>query len=316
MILITSIFALVWTADQLVQGASAFANNVGVRPLIIGLTIVAFGTSSPEIMVSITSAIQGKGSLAIGNAIGSNIANIGLVIGLTGLLRPLKLDSTVLKREYPILFLIMLFLWVLILDGDLNVLDGSLLLLGCIALIVFFILISQKANKVDPIIVEYSDAIKTGLSMPLAIIKMLIGFVLLPVSSYVLVNSAVDIAQYLGISEFVIGMTIIAIGTSLPELATSVVAVLKDEDDIAIGNILGSNMFNILAVMSFPGMIDPGKLTKTVLWRDFPVMVIFVVLLLIFNYKSSKTLTRANSLVLLSLYVIYMFYLVYTAVYN
>jgi cation:H+ antiporter len=305
--LLLGFVALVWSANHLVRGASRIASHFNISPLIIGLTIVAIGTSAPEIFVSITASLNGKSELAIGNAIGSNIANIGLVLGITTLVSPLRLHSTMLRREYPLLFIIMLFSYVLMIDGHFSVVDGCLFLLALISLMIYLIYIAKNSSKMDPLAQEFKLELTNSTSLISAFISILIGIIMLPLSAKLLVYAASTIASLLGISELVIGLTIIAIGTSLPEIATSIISVLKGEDDIAVGNILGSNMFNLLAVLIFPGLINPSKISNPVITHDIPVMFIITAALFVMTYFFNKKeqLNRNQGILLLIIYFSY-----------
>lgn len=303
---------LIWSADRFVIGASGIALNFGVSPLIIGLTIVGFGTSAPEMIVSGVAAYEGTPNLAVGNALGSNITNIALVLGITALVSPLLVHSKILKREYPIMFIIMLLAWALLWDGELNRIDGVILLCGMFALMGFITLMGIKEKKQsgsqDPLEEEFSEEIPKGMSTPMAFLWLFIGLVILLVSSRLLVWGAVNIAHAFHVSELVIGLTIVAIGTSLPELAASIASALKGEHEMAIGNIIGSNMFNLLGVLGIPGIMTGAVLDPNVLSRDYPVMIALSVLLFIFAYgfKGKGRLNRFEGGILLMCYVAYM----------
>jgi cation:H+ antiporter len=248
---------LVWGAERFVTGAAALARNLGVSPMLIGLTIVGFGTSAPEILVSSISAWQGNPGLAIGNALGSNIANIGLILGVTALIAPLTVRSETLKREYPMLLAVCLVAMLLMLDGDLSRLDGGILILGLIILLYGMVRIA-RADATDPMEKEYEAELPEAMGTGMAVAWFLVGLVTLLLSSRMLVWGAVEIATAMGVSDLVIGLTIVALGTSLPELAAGITSALKNEHDIAIGNIIGSNMYNLLAVLPMPALIAPG----------------------------------------------------------
>ena len=245
---------LVWGAERFVHGAAAIANNFGVPPLIIGLTVVGIGTSAPEILISIIAAYQGNPALAVGNALGSNIANIALVLGITAIVIPLTVKSETLRREYPIMFIVMLVALLLVIDEHLGRIDGLILLSG-LFIMLYWMIQTGKKQKRDPMEKEFEDEIPE-ISTPKAILWFTIGLVLLIISSRGLVWGSVNIAKAAGISDLVIGLTIVAIGTSLPELAASIVSALKNQADIAIGNIIGSNMFNLLVVFGIPGLMS------------------------------------------------------------
>ena len=265
---------LTWSADRFVVGASAIAYNLKVSPLIIGLTIVGLGTSAPEMLVSMMAAWQGNSGLAVGNALGSNIVNTGLILGISALIIPLKVHSSIIRRELPVLLLVMVIALLLLLDGTLGRLDGIILLTGMALVVTWLIrvgLTTQTAE--DPMSDEYADEMPIDMGMGRAVLWLIVGGLCLLGSSRLLVWGAVSIAESMGISDLVIGLTVVALGTSLPELAASVMSALKNEHDIAIGNVIGSNIFNLLAVLGLPGLINPGAIDAEVLTRDFPVMV-------------------------------------------
>ncbi|MCW8919219.1 MAG: calcium/sodium antiporter [Gammaproteobacteria bacterium] len=300
---------LVWGADRFVIGASATARNLGVSPLIIGLTIVGFGTSAPEMLVSAIAAAAGNPNMGIGNAIGSNITNIGLVLGITALVTPLAVRSETLKREFPVLFLIMLLTLLLLLDSAMGRLDGIILLAGLGAMIYWMVRLGLRERRNgDPMESEFIDEIPAHMPMKIALLWLVVGMVILLGSSRLLVWGAVNVAEWFGISDLIIGLTIVAIGTSLPELAASVMSALKGEHDIAIGNVLGSNMFNLLAVLGMPGLIMPTATPPELLSRDYPAMFGLTIALLIMGYgfRRPGRITRAEGGVLLVGYLIYM----------
>lgn len=276
---------LTWSADRFVVGASAVAWNLNISPLIIGLTIVSLGTSAPEIIVSGMAAWQGNAGLAVGNVIGSNIINTALILGITALIMPLNVHSSIVKRELPVLLLVMGFVLLLIFDGTLGFKDGMLLLAGMVAVLAWITWVGLNTRSAgDPMGEDFADEIPTQLSMGKALLLLLLGSVLLLASSRLLVWGAVSVAHTLGVSDLVIGLTIVALGTSLPELAASVMSALKHEHDIAIGNIIGSNMYNLLAVLSLPGLLDPGPFDRMVLIRDYPVLIGLTLAMFIMAY--------------------------------
>ncbi len=259
-----------WSADLFVAGASGLARSFGVPPLIIGLTIVAFGTSAPEILVSTLAAWQGNSGIAIGNAVGSSIANIALVLGITALVVPLKVRSETLKRELPLMLLVILVVLAMILNGALSRFDAIVLLIGMVCMVAWTVHLGRNAPADDPLsAADMPDPMPGKHTRRL----LIFGLLLLLGSSRLMVWGAVGLAEAFGISDLVIGLSIVAIGTSLPELAASIVAARKGEHDIAIGNVVGSNMFNLLAVLGIVGIIEPGKFDSAVLTRDFPMMI-------------------------------------------
>lgn len=310
--IILGLVALVGGGDRFVVGAAAFARNVGIPPLMVGLTIVAFGTSAPEIFVSAFAAFKGNPGIALGNAIGSNITNIGLVVGLTVLLFPLKIHSGTLKREYPLLLLIMVVVAGLLWNGMLNRMDGILLTAGAITVVGLMIYWGLEKHPTDPMAKEYADEIPTDMKTSRAILWIIVGLILLPLGSELMVTGSVAIARHFGISDTIIGLTIVAVGTSLPELIASLMGAIRGEHDIAIGNILGSNMFNLLAVIGIPCLIHPFRADPNILFRDYPVMLLLTVLLYGFSYfhhHRAAQLGRLSGCFLLTIYICYMSYL-------
>ncbi len=313
--LIVGLIALVWSADRFVIGASASARILGVSPLVIGILVVGIGTSAPEMLVSAIAAFQGKAGLSVGNALGSNITNIGLILGITALVAPLEVRSKILFREIPLLILVMLVGYLLLRDGELSQFDGGLLLAG-FAAVILRQLWEAKHGGDDALVAEFEESLEKEMSLAAAMGWLLVGFIVLLLSARLMVWAAVDIAMALGISELVIGLTIVAIGTSLPELAASVAAVRKNEHDIALGNVLGSNLFNLLGVMALPGVIAPGPVDPEVLSRDYPVMLGLSVLLFITAYSfrgDRRRIQRWEGALLVTLYAAYLGLLVYTA---
>jgi len=271
--IIAGFIILVWGADRFVMGAAALARNLGISPLLIGLTIVGFGTSAPEILVSAMAAFGGNPSLAVGNAVGSNIANIGLILGMTALIAPLLFKSHVLRSEYPILLAISAGVFLLLSDAKLSFSDGIIMLAGLAITLFLLVRIGLARSASDPMIEEYDAEIRSDLSTFAAAMWFVAGLALLLVSSRMLVWGAVEIATALGVSDLVIGLTIVAIGTSLPELAASIMSARKDEPDIAVGNVIGSNIYNLLAVLCIPGLVAAPAISEDVITRDLPVML-------------------------------------------
>ncbi|TMP30070.1 calcium/sodium antiporter [Pseudoalteromonas rubra] len=313
-ILILGFIALVWSADRFVYGAAALAKNLGVPTLIVGLTIVAMGSSAPEMMVAAQAALVDKTDTAVGNAVGSNIANILMVLGITALLRPLGVGSGILKREMPLLVVVSLAAWLIISDNHFSALEGWLLLIGFMVFIGGLIYISKtgKTDQDDPLISEACDEVPSDVPMSKAIFWLIVGMVLLPVSADYLVDSAVDIAKYFGMSDLLIGLTIIAIGTSLPELAACVAGVLKNEDDLVLGNIIGSNIFNILAVLSIAGILNPATLDSNIASRDMYVMLgaTAALVLMSVSLKGRRQINRVEGGLLLGAFCGYMYFII------
>ena len=300
---------LVWSADRFTDGASALARNFGVSPLIVGLTIVAIGSSAPEIFVSVTASLADSPGLAIGNAIGSNIANIALVLGVTAIISPLQVNSNVIRREFPILIVITLLAGVALWDGHLSFLDGSLLVSGLFLYLVWIVRTAMKTKQDDLMLTTLMDELPDGMPTNRAVIWVLIGLILLPLSSQILVNGASGIAVHFGVSEFIIGVTIVALGTSLPELAASIASVLKGEHELAIGNVIGSNIFNILGVLGIAGIIHPISVDQAVLYKDYALMLFltFVMLVMAYGFRGPGSIKRGEGIILFLIYITFLF---------
>lgn len=289
---------LIWGADRFVLGAAALARNLGVSSLLIGLTVVGFGTSAPEMLVSATAALEGSPALAVGNALGSNIANIGLILGITALVAPLTLHSQSLKREYPLLLAATLLASGLLLDGDISRSDG-LILVGALVVAVYLVVrIGLARGPADPLAEEFAAEIPAHMPTPRAVGEFILGLLVLLGGSKLLVWGAVDIALSLGVSEMVVGLTIVAIGTSLPEMAASIASALKNEHDIAIGNVIGSNLYNLLGVLCLPGLLAPTAVGDGLLQRDLPVMLGFTLALPVLALLCKNRLGRWAGLAL------------------
>lgn len=313
--LIAGLVLLVAGAEVLVRGAGKLAAQFGIPPLIIGLTVVAFGTSAPETAVSVQAALDGKGDLAIGNVVGSNIANVLFILGLTALIAPLLVSRQIIRLDVPIMIGASLLTWALAWDGSLSRLDGALLFAGIVAYTAFLIISSRRdktAAADDEFATEfghneapkpYAGLINLGL--------ILVGLVLLVSGSNFLVEGAVSLARALGLSELVIGLTVVAVGTSLPELATSVMAAIKGERDIAVGNIVGSNIFNLLCVLGLASLVSPSAIpvAANALAFDFPVMIAVAIACLPIFFNG-HCINRWEGAVFIGYYALYTTYLV------
>jgi cation:H+ antiporter len=304
---------LVWSADRFVEGAAATARHAGMPSLLIGMVIVGFGTSAPEMVVSAMAALDGKPDIALGNGLGSNIVNTGLILGITALIAPITVHSKIVRRELPLLLMIGVLAAVLLWDNALTRFESLLLLTGFFGLIGWSIFAALGSR--DDVLATEMEQELTARAMPLgrALFWLAAGLLLLIVSSRILVWGAVDIAQTLGVSDLVIGLTIIALGTSLPELAASVIAARKGEHDIAIGNVVGSNMFNLLAVIGIAGAIAPMQsIAAEVLSRDWPTMMAMTIALFMmaYGFRGEGRINRVEGLLLLASYVAYNAYLV------
>ena len=312
LLLIAGLVLLVWGADRFVHGAAATARNLGVAPLLIGLTVVAFATSAPEILVSVVAALQGEPGLAFGNAIGSNIVNIGLVLGMTAMIRPIRLESATLRREMPALLAVSLLTVSLFLDSFLSRVDGVVMLTGLVIVMVWLARLGLGSAANDPIAMDYEAEIPSDVSMPIAVVWLVVGLGTLLIGAELLVDGAIGIAKILGVSEVVIGITIVAFGTSLPELAVSLASALKGEYGLAIGNIVGSNIFNLLAVIGVAAAIEPATVASTVLSLHIFVMVAFTLVLfaMTYDYDGKAQLSRVEGLALFAAFVAYDSYVI------
>jgi cation:H+ antiporter len=304
---------LVWSADRFVEGAAATAQHAGMPSLLIGMVVVGFGTSAPEMVVSAMAALDGKPDIALGNALGSNIANTGLILGITALIAPIAVHSKIVRRELPLLLTIGVLAGVLLWDNALTRIESLLLLAGFFGLIGWSIFAALGSR--DDVLATEMEQELAARSMPLgrALFWLAAGLILLIVSSRILVWGAVDIAQALGVSDLIIGLTIIALGTSLPELAASVIAARKGEHDIAIGNVVGSNMFNLLAVIGIAGVIAPMQsVAAEVLSRDWPTMMAMTIALFVmaYGFRGAGRINRVEGLLLLASYLAYIAYLI------
>ena len=304
---------LVWSADRFVDGAASTAKHLGMPSLLIGILIVGFGTSAPEMVVSAIAAYEGNPGLALGNAIGSNIVNIALILGITAIVAPIAVNSKIVKKEIPLLLLIVLFTGYLLLDNTLTLFEGVILLAGFFALVlwsVFAAFRSRGDSFEDQMDIELNEDI---MSLKVGIMWLVFGLILLIASSRLLVWGAVGVANSFGVSDLIIGLTIVALGTSLPELAASVMAARKGEHDIAIGNVVGSNMFNLLAVIGIAVIIAPmNSIPLEVLQRDWTIMLLLTIVLFVMAYGfkgRNGRINRVEGTILILCYVAYNTYL-------
>jgi cation:H+ antiporter len=303
---------LIWGADRFVHGAAATARNLGVAPLLIGLTVVAFATSAPEILVAIVAAARGQTDLAVGNAIGSNIANIGLVLGIVAIIRPIEMTSATLRREMPALLAVSLLTVSLFLDSYLSRVDGFVLLTGLLIVMVWLVRLGMRSSVSDSMTADYEAEIPRDMPMRTAIIWLIIGLAALLVGADFMVDGAIEVARALGVTELVIGILLVALATSLPELAVSLVAALKGEYGLALGNIVGSNTFNSLAVIGIAAIIHPAALPPSVLSLHIFVLVAFTLVLfaMTYDYDGKGHISRLEGIALLVAFLAYDGYVV------
>ena len=311
---IFSLALLVWSADRFVEGSASAARHFGMPSLLIGMVIVGFGTSAPEMVVSALAALQGNPGIALGNAYGSNITNIALILGVTALISPIAVHSQILRKELPILTVVTALAAWQLWDGKITRLD-AIVLLAVFAVLVIWSIWQGLRKKKDALGREIEQELKVH-AMPIrrAVFWLVVGLALLIVSSRLLVWGAVEIAHGFGVSDLIIGLTIVAVGTSLPELASSVIATRKGEHDIALGNILGSNLFNTLAVVGIAGLIHPMEAGPEIFSRDILVMAALTLSLFFIGYgfRGMGRINRIEGAALLACFVGYMAYLIST----
>jgi cation:H+ antiporter len=312
--IIVGLALLVWSADKFVDGATSIAIHLGVSTMIIGITIIGFGTSAPEILISIIAVIEDTPDIAIGNALGSNIANIGLILGITALITPLPIAKRVLRHEFPLLLIATAVMSWCLFDGALDLIDGLLLITLLILMLGYLVRSHRLSPGADWGEGELSDVDAADMSFLAAWGWVLSGLVILVGSSKLLVWGATEVAHAFGISELIIGLTIVALGTSLPELAASIASIKKGEPDLAIGNVVGSNLFNSLAVIGIPATITGFSIDSLAITRDLPVVIAITLLLYGLSrlqFSSQHILSRVKGMWLLAGFVIYQLYLYY-----
>ena len=304
--LVLGLIALFIGAEGLIRGASALALRVGITPLVVGLTVVAFGTSTPELVVSLKAALIGNSSISLGNVVGSNIANIALILGIAALIRPLDVHANVIRREIPIMIGLSILLIVLLLDGELGLIDGIIFVAGIITYTIVNVLMARKEKNTE-VENEFKEGLKTKLGVPVSIIFVIGGLGLMILGANLFVTSAISIAKAIGVSDAIIGLTIVAVGTSLPELITSIVAAYKNESDIAIGNVVGSNIFNILGILGITAIVIPLS-SAGISYVDFGVMLFTAIILLPLS-KTGFKISRLEGVFLITGYIVYIYYL-------
>jgi cation:H+ antiporter len=305
---VAGLLVLFWSGNRFIVGSAATAKHLGLPPLLIGMVIVGFGTSAPELVVGIFAAAQGNPGIALGNAYGSNIANIALILGATALLKPIGVRSRVLRAELPVLAAVTLLAAFQVSDGLISRLDSTVLVAVLIILLTWAIWLGLRGRG-DALASEVEKDLESRpMPLPRAVFWMIVGLVVLVASSRVLVWGAVELAQGLGVSDLIIGLTVIAIGTSLPELVSSIIATRKGEHDLALGNVLGSNLFNTLAVVGIAGLFSPMEVGREVLTRDFPVMGILTASLFVIGYGFRGREGRINRYEGAALLIVYAAY--------
>lgn len=294
-------------AEGLIRGSSNLALKIGITPLVVGLTVVAFGTSAPELVVSLKASIIGNSAIALGNVVGSNIANIALILGLSAIVRPLEVHANVIRREIPIMIFISVLIIILLSDGKLGFVDGLILFSGIVVYTVVNILLARK-EKNPEVDNEFKKSLENNFGIPISIVFVIVGLSLLILGANLFVRGAIGIAKLFHLSDAIIGLTIVAVGTSLPELVTSVVASFKKESDIAIGNVVGSNIFNILCILGLSAIIIPisgAGISDIDLW----IMLLTAIVLLPLS-RSGFSISRVEGILLLLGYAAYVYYLI------
>lgn len=303
--LFISLLALIWAANHLVLGALGWAHYFKLPPLVIGLTLIALGVSLPGLFFSIMDSFKNEENLALGNTIGSNIANIGLVLGITIIIKPRTLNYQTLIKTYPLVLIAMLFVYTMIIDGFLSRIDGCLFLLACLVIVSLFVCRAYHPTPQDSTFNQFKSAMLVNRSMKMNALAVVLGLLVLSLSAKYLTENAVELATWCNINELTIGLTIQAIGTTLPVLSTAIIAALRGEEDLAMGIILGSNIYDLLLVMAFPALINPSKVNAIILWRDMPVMIFLAIFLIFLNYNYKKELSSWHGGILILIYGCY-----------
>lgn len=308
MLLIIGLFLVVYSADRLVFAASLLCRSINIPPLIVGMTVVSVGTSLPEIMVSVAAALHGQLDLAVGTALGSNITNILLIVGLAALLHPFTVHSDILRRELPLMLLMSALAGLFLYDGVLSRTDGIVLLLIAVCYLWFIVKIAKLAQQQgnDSLTREQLAELPRGGNLPVAFLWLAVALIIMPMATRMVIDNATVVAHYFAVDELTIGLTVIAIGTSLPELATAIAGVRKGEDDIAIGNIIGSSIYNIAIVLGLPALLAPGAINTLAFSRDYGVMLGVSTLFALLCWRRARHIGKRTGAGLLIGFVLWM----------
>ncbi|MDA3132094.1 calcium/sodium antiporter [Atlantibacter subterraneus] len=308
MLLIIGLFLVVYSADRLVFAASLLCRSINIPPLIVGMTVVSVGTSLPEIMVSVAAALHGQLDLAVGTALGSNITNILLIVGLAALLHPFTVHSDILRRELPLMLLMSALAGLFLYDGVLSRTDGIVLLLIAVCYLWFIVKIAKLAQQQgnDSLTREQLAELPRGGNLPVAFLWLAVALIIMPMATRMVIDNATVVAHYFAVDELTIGLTVIAIGTSLPELATAIAGVRKGEDDIAIGNIIGSSIYNIAIVLGLPALLAPGAINTLAFSRDYGVMLGVSALFALLCWRRARHIGKRTGAGLLIGFVLWM----------
>ncbi len=306
-LLIIGLLLVVYSADRLVFSASILCRLFGIPPLIIGMTVVSVGTSLPEIIVSAAASLHDQVDLAVGTAIGSNIINILLILGLAALLHPFRVHSDVLRRELPLMLIVSLLAGCVLYDGQLTFSDGIFLLALAAIWLLYIVKLARAAEKTnDSLTREQVAELPREGTLPVALLWLGIALIIMPMATRMIVDNATVLANYFAMSELTIGLTVIAIGTSLPELATAIAGARKGEDDIAIGNIIGSNIFNIAIVLGLPALLSPGAFNPLAFSRDYGVMVLVSAIFALLCWRRKRQIGKGAGALLTAGFIVWM----------
>ncbi|MDA8477828.1 calcium/sodium antiporter [Citrobacter sp. Awk 4] len=303
-LLIIGLLLVVYSADRLVFAASILCRTLGIPPLVIGMTVVSIGTSLPEIIVSVAASLHGQLDLAVGTAMGSNITNILLILGLAALFHPFTVHSDVLRRELPLMLFVSVLAGYVLHDGQLSRSDGIFLLLLAVLWLLFIVKIARLGN--DSLTREQVAELPREGGLPVAFLWLGIALIIMPMATRMVVDNATVLANYFAMSELTIGLTVVAIGTSLPELATAIAGVRKGENDIAVGNIIGANIFNIVIVLGLPALIAPGSVNLLAFGRDYGVMLLVSIIFALLCWRHSRRIGRGAGVLLTGGFIIWL----------
>jgi len=306
-LLIIGLLLVVYGADRLVFSAAILCRSIGLSPLIIGMTVVSIGTSLPEIIIASAAALHGQLDLAVGTAIGSNITNIMLILGLAAVLHPFAVNSDILRRELPLMLLVSLVAGLFLFDGELSQIKGIILLIIAVSYLLFIIRIGRLAEQAgnDNLTREQVLELPQEGSLSVACLWLGVALVIMPIATQMVIDNATVLAHYFGVSDLVVGLTIIAIGTSLPELATTIAGVRKGENDIAIGNIIGSNVFNIVFVLGIPALVAPGSFDSLAFARDYWLMLAVSAVFAILCWRKPRQVGKPIGALLICGYIVW-----------
>lgn len=309
--IVLGLLGLFYGADWLVKGAARLASSFGLPALVIGLTVVAYGTSMPEMVVSLTAASRGSSDISVGNVVGSNIFNIALILGVTGFVFPIKVHAQLIRREIPFMIAVSVFTFLLAYNGNVERLEGIILFAGVLIFTggSYWLATREKKEIQDEAeeFAEVEDLIDGKFNRLVEFGRVVVGIIVLMVAARLTIDGATNIAEAVGISEVVIGLTLVAAGTSLPELATSLVAAFRKENDISVGNIVGSNIFNLLSILGLTAIVKPIGVADVIIWYDFPIMIAIAVLL--FPFVLSRSMGKREAAIFLAIYIAYTIFL-------